>query len=305
MKQINSLCGSSETTRKTPFNFELFYKYGHAKHVPRISQSFLEWFIGFFEGDGTIYKAKTTYSKHRFSFRIVQKEKKIIYTLKETFGFGNISQEIRKSRVYWRWTVESKSGVEKIAYLLYGNLVLPARQKQYISWIQSGQQQLLFKQISLDRLKFVKNGISAQNAWLSGFIDAEGCFYAQFYEVKSNCFQLKQKMHLTQSIDGEQEQLLIFQQMLDLFQSKSKICVFKNSNEGKSYARVEFHSLKSQRLIIEYLALYKLKTQKYITYRRWWRVFLRRESKMHLTEKGRASLLRLVRNINNLNDLNG
>lgn len=43
---------SSETKGKaSTFNFDLFYAYGHASHVPRISEAFLEWFIGFFEGE--------------------------------------------------------------------------------------------------------------------------------------------------------------------------------------------------------------------------------------------------------------
>ena len=63
----NYNCESSETTRETSnFNFNDFYKYGHVKHVPRISEEFLEWFIGFFEGNGSLsYTENTFYNRTR------------------------------------------------------------------------------------------------------------------------------------------------------------------------------------------------------------------------------------------------
>ena len=53
MKNIENGLGSSETTREASlFDFRYFYKYGQSSHVPRISEAFLEWFVGFYEGDG-------------------------------------------------------------------------------------------------------------------------------------------------------------------------------------------------------------------------------------------------------------
>ena len=308
MNQKNLLFGSSETTRETPFHFDLFYKFGHAKHVPRISEAFLEWFLGFYEGDGSIYTAKTGYIKLRFSLQISQKEKQVISMLEYTFGFGNISSISKGTNVYWRWTLESKETIEKIAYLLYGNLVWPNRQNQYIAWIQAGQKQGLFQNISLSQLTWPspKSGISLQNGWLSGFIDAEGCFYAHLRETINPktgviCAQLNQKMTLTQKIDSpDQTEKLIFDQFLGILDSRSRIRIFSNHHNGESlYGRIEIGSLRSQKLVVEYLQIYKLRTQKYISYRRWWRVWLRRQEKAHLTVKSRKRLYRLIANINN------
>ena len=318
MNQKNLLCGSSETTRETPFNFDLFYKFGHAKHVPRISEDFLEWFLGFYEGDGSIYNAKTSYTKLRFSFRILQKEKQIIQKLHYTFGYGNISSEIKENGIYWRWTLESKQTIESIAYLLHGNLVWPEHQDRYMQWIQAGQKQGLFQNLSLNQLTWPspKSCISLQNGWLSGFIDAEGCFYAHLKETinpKTGAIsiQLNQKMTLTQKFHFDatqrhtfelydQPEKFIFDQFLDIFNSAAQIRVFSNHQNKKTiYGRVEIGSLSSQKLIVDYLQLYKLRTQKYIAYRRWWRVWLRRKAKIHLTVKGRKRLYRLIANINN------
>ena len=92
--QNNNNYGSSETTRKAPiFSFNLFYKYGHVKHVPRIEEPFLEWFIGFFEGDGSfsIDSDKTFSNRKRLYLTISQKEKSIIIKIAYTFGFGSVS----------------------------------------------------------------------------------------------------------------------------------------------------------------------------------------------------------------------
>ena len=301
------LFGSSETTRETPFNFDLFYKYGHAKHVPRIPESFLEWFIGFYEGDGSIYFTTITDKKKRFSFQITQKDRQLIEQFKYIFGYGNVSCESRETGIYWKWTLESKESVEKISYLFYGNLIWPYRQMQYSQWIRAGQEQGLFKQILLDQLVFrpPDQMISFQNAWFSGFIDAEGCFYAHLKETYSPktgniTIKLSQKFTLTQKQQTtDQSEIIIFQHILDLLQTPSKIIIFQNKTKNCFYARIEIWRLVNQKHLIDYLKVYKLKTQKYISYRRWWRVWLRRQEQAHLTHKGRKRLKRLISNINN------
>ena len=124
-----NLYGSSETIRKAPyFNFDDFYTYGHAKHVPRISETFLEWFIGFFEGDGSLgFSKKRFYTRlrkvkaykepvcERLYFHICQKERQIIEKIAYIFGFGGVSSFNKNGEVYWRWTLDSKNAIENIA----------------------------------------------------------------------------------------------------------------------------------------------------------------------------------------------
>ncbi len=292
--------GSSETKRKAPsFSTIDFYEYGHAPHVPRIPESFLEWFVGFFEGDGCIYsyydisnpKAK------RLKLEIAQKEKAIIVKLTYTFGFGNISSFEKKGRTYWRWKIESKNALERIAFLLSGNLILPKRQEQFLNWIDVGQQKGLF-QPPFNRNKPWTATPSFDNGWLSGFIDAEGGFYARFWQKSGKMsYGLAQKMTLTQldKAGGEEQ---VFLQILDLFESTKKVFQFKNHSCDSRYVRIELHSLQSQEFIVNYLLKYKLRTKKYIAFRRWWRVYLRRKNGVHLTEKGIRRMWRLVKSIN-------
>jgi LAGLIDADG endonuclease len=334
-------CGSSETIRKAPtFFFDDFYQYGHSEHVPRISENFLEWFIGFFEGDGYLgYTKKRTFERSRngkvytesaceqLRFSIVQKEKKIIEKIAYTFGLGRVSYFTKNKISYWQWTLESKTAIERMSFLLSGNLILKKRQQQFLEWIERGQKKGMF-QAPFDKNKPWSSEVGLNNGWLSGFIDAEGCFYAYFkltpvqkkrldglpfskkkwsnqhHELfkdlaRYKVLQLNQKMSITQYSTNQTNDT--FERIALLFEGK-KPYVFKNNTVQKStnysYVRIEFGRLSSQKRICDYLVHYPLQTMKHVSFRRWWRVYLRRKNGIHLTPKGTKRLYRLVKAIN-------
>ena len=191
MQNNNNNCESSETIRKAPyFNFEDFYKYGHAKHVPHIEESFLEWFIGFFEGDGYLGFSKNhvynrlinkkKYKKsvcERLKLSICQKERRVIEMIAFKFGFGSISSFKQNKTIYWQWNLENKVSIERIAFLLSGNLIIKERQKQFLKWVEVGEKKNMF-QFPFNKNKLYYSSISLDNCWLVGFIDSEGYFYA-------------------------------------------------------------------------------------------------------------------------------
>lgn len=333
--------GSSETIRKALyFDFNDFYKYGHAHHVPRIEESFLEWFIGFFEGDGFLGFSKKRFFNRkrngknyiepvceRLYLTICQKERRVIENIAYTFGFGSISNFKQGKNIYWRWSLDSKESIERISYLLSGNLILIKRQEQFLKWVELGQIKKNMFQFPFDKNKQWNSNIGLNNGWISGFIDAEGCFYANFsiprklkqqienlptmkkkwskkdyeifFEISKFKFTLKQKMSLTQI--STYENIELFKKILVLFEGKS-LYIFNNNQISKlnynEYVRIEFNSLVSHELIINYLTNYPLKTIKNISFKRWKRVYLRRKNGVHLSPKGTKRLYRLVNAIN-------
>ena len=304
----NNNCGSSETTRKAPyFNFEVFYNYGHAKHVPRIEESFLEWFIGFFEGDGSFStdSDKTFSNRKRLYLTISQKEKNIITKIAYEFGFGSVSYFTKNENTYWQWRISSKKGLEQIALLFFGNLILFKRRYQFLNWIKLGKQQGLFN-YSFNIDLNCNSYISLENAWLSGFIDAEGCFYANFSIKKLSNKILNPKFYqsfsLKQTIVNENDKNL-FNQILVLFESKSKVYIFYPKNRTK-YLSIQLNSQNSHQLLINYLFNYKLKTIKYISFLRWWRIYLLKTKNKelfiaeNLSEKSVKKIKRLIKAIN-------
>jgi len=72
-KESTSLVGSSETTCEGSFDFTSFWK-----HHKYIDPGWLQWFIGFTEGDGAILE-----SKGKLSFVIGQKDVGVLYHIQE------------------------------------------------------------------------------------------------------------------------------------------------------------------------------------------------------------------------------
>nr|YP_009367879.1 putative LAGLIDADG homing endonuclease [Hazenia capsulata]ARK14893.1 putative LAGLIDADG homing endonuclease [Hazenia capsulata] len=297
------LNGPSETTSKTSsFDFTDFYKYGQAEHVAHIPKEFLEWFVGFFEGDGSLSSFATLDKRDgrrgtRLRVEIGQKEKNILQLIQKTFGFGNLRIDRRKNTIYWRWTVDSQQAIERIAFLLSGNLILPKRQKQFLDWIEAGQRKGMFK--SFNRFKPWTSKISLQDSWLSGFIDAEGCFYAHYTDPKlpKTKGQLKQKITLTQK-DIEGGERKIFQEIIVLFNSKQKIYIFSNLNNPSVFVRIELTALHTQKVMIDYLTKYKLKTIKHISFCKWNFIYKYRQTKIYQSEKTLKKIRRLVSSLN-------
>ena len=220
----------------------------------------------------------------------------------------------KKKTIYWRWTLESREAIERIAYLFNGNLILPYRQNQFKQWVDKGKQRNLFSNLNVQP---IKAKVSLDNGWLSGFIDAEGCFYANFAKstflkglqknfLNSKTFETYcqskpysyQKMTLTQVYSPSTQSIFI--DISNQFFGTGQLRLFKNKNSNGSnqYVRIELGALKSQHKIITYLTRFPLKTIKRVSFRRWWRVNLRRTKGEHLSPKGVKRLYRLVKSIN-------
>lgn len=152
---------SSETISEKTFDFTLFNKYHK-----RIDNKWLEWFIGFTEGDGAILE-----SKGRLYFIITQKDVKVLYHIKDILGFGNVT--LNKVLGFGRFIVADNKNLQKLAYLFNGNLILDKRKKQLNLWLNTLNRKGLSAPIEL-----IDNQIelTLDSAWVSGFVDAEGCF---------------------------------------------------------------------------------------------------------------------------------
>lgn len=296
--------GSSETTREAPysvflektvtlvtcFNFQEYVSNSLPEHKKSLDSSFIEWFIGFSEGDGCFF-SRIEDNRVRLSFEIGQKDPQLIHKIRSTLGFGTVSSFTLKSEIYWRYKVEDKKGLQRLMHLFNGNLVLPKKYLQFQHWVTIG------KAICPPNFSFKLQRVivSLQTGWLAGFIEAEGCFYAAFrakyMKKKADLFEMSstfdssnltktlkqsewgfdQKFTLTQKdVYGE---LLVLQEIIMLFQSTGKWHLAKKPN----CYRIEFCSSKAHAILIDYLAQFPLLGLKKIAFRRWWRVYLQRQ----------------------------
>ncbi len=289
--------GSSETTREAPYTTEItkkivrqftFTSYISPEHKKNISFSFLEWFIGFSEGNG-YFCSRIANNNQRLSFEIIQKDAKLMYKIRTTLGFGKVSFFIRNNETYWKYSVEDKKGLQRIMLLFNGNLVLPKKYAQFIQWITLGQS-ICPKNFVLKK-QIVQ--VSLETGWLSGFIEAEGCFYAIFRLNLEN-YHFYQKLTLTQQdTHGE---FHILQEIAILLKETGTLHLTKKPN----YFKVSFNSLKSQAIIVFYINKFPLLGNKNIVFHRWWRIYLRRQNCKFklLTLKEKKKLKKLCSEIN-------
>lgn len=161
--------GSSETIRKTTFNFENFFIH----HTGNVPTSFFKWFVGFFKGHQSL-----SFDDHTdvINFVINQKEKRILSQIRSTLGFGQVTgpYQNKAENKYFRYVVISKENVDKILHILNGNLLLCKTNKRLISLLGTRNERSRKIIWYLGRLESIDY---TKTAWLSGYTDAEGCFF--------------------------------------------------------------------------------------------------------------------------------
>lgn len=158
----------------SPFNFNNFKilfkeRFSNLK-IPETS--FLEWFLGFSEGDGSFI----VNSRGTPIFVITQNTSdiQVLEYIKKTIGFGRV---IKQGSTTSRYIVEDKANITLIVAIFNGNLVFPLKQANFALFLEA---------FNLRSKKPVVSFISSvaiptlNDHWLAGFTDAEGCFTCSF-----------------------------------------------------------------------------------------------------------------------------
>jgi hypothetical protein len=244
--------GSSETIRKTAFNFSNYKeKLVSHKKSGKIDPAFLEWFVGFSEGD-----ASFIVSKGRLFFIINQKEEKVLHRIRTELGFGKVSTY----NTYSRFIVADRDNVERLIHLFNGNLVLHKTNHRFELWVQ--QWNLLSREEKRVTL-FSQNKLSSleNNGWLSGFTDADGCFNA--VQTKDSRHSLGWRLRLRFILDQKSEKDLL-EKVKNLFGSG----VISQRQEVDDMWRFTCTSILSHQVVTDYFNRHPLRTVKKVSFLR-------------------------------------
>lgn len=170
---------ASETIRVTSFNFSAFRQYYNTlfgNTGQHLSCNWLTWFIGFVEGDGAI---QTYGNGTRVRLVLTQKESAILYYIQKKLGIGIVKHFPQgtsgNKNDFYRWIVDNPSHILLLAFLFNSNLALTHRIQQLSLWVQP-----LNNRFGANTILLISPPVTVtlQDAWLSGFTDAEGCFNA-------------------------------------------------------------------------------------------------------------------------------
>jgi hypothetical protein len=278
---------SSETTCDITYNFDE-YSNLIPLHKKKINKKFLEWFIGFTEGDGSFIVFK-----NKVYFDITQnlQDIQVLYYIKKELGFGKIIIRNEKHKNVGVFYVSSKNNFTRLITIFNGNLSTNYKKKQFKIWLDTYNKQYNMNIVFNDKL--VKPNLSS--GWISGFSDAESCFTGR---VK-NCWssKLKRAPHLTFQIS--QKEFYIIKILRDLFLNKDNSDL-KNIKYDKSWDGWVFHcsSFTKLKIIKNYFFKYELKTKKSITFKKWCKIHNMVLNKKHLTLEGLNKIDLLTKEIN-------
>jgi hypothetical protein len=267
----------------------------------------LMWFIGFAEGDGCLYTDGI-----RLWFVATQAEASVLYRVRNILGFGSVRADFRprpmqanlsfvdpdspkrtfqanSDRYYYRLTISNREGIKKLIDLFNGRFVCQHRREQLSKWILVWNH-LYPKEYITELQSDAKPTLL--NAWLSGFLDAEGGFSISIAPRNSTSsmkpeakkFRVRPRVFCDQK--NEEEVLVAIARAF-----KAGRVSFRAGD--KTQFRWMIDTWKHVEKVKAYLSRYPLRTRKHLVFLRWLKVRQLVLRKEHLTDEGLQKIRKL------------
>ncbi len=229
---------------------------------------FAQYITGLIEGDGTIHVPKTVRSvKGTINYPSIQivfhlKDLPLALLIQKELGHGSLSK--KKGANAYIYTVNNLEGLILLVSLLNGNMKTNKIEALHrlIDWYNQ------YRNTTFEKKGFNTDSLTS-NAWLSGFIEADGHFSIRSTESgkypKIECkFELSQRRK-----DENQRDNFFLNKIAICFESLVKL--IRNDSNNPQY-RVRTTNLKGNLAVVDYLTIYPLFGTKYSDYKDWVRV---------------------------------
>jgi hypothetical protein len=274
----------------------LKYKYKPKKENNNIlNENFYYYLAGLIEGDGTIIvpklersiKGKLNYPSIQISFD--SRDFPLSLIIQQKLGFGSISKT--KGVNAYRLTINNYEGLISIVNGLNGKFKTVKINDFYLLIDFLNKR---FSNLNIIK-KEIDNSDLKSNAWLSGFIDADGHFFVRISKKSVSCgFELVQS-----SLDhNKRSKHDIMKKLSDSFNVNLRI-INKNYCGGNLQYGVRFTNIKPNLLLIDYLSNYTLFSSKYLNYKDYCEVVNIIKIKAHKTDEGLLRIFEIIKNMNN------
>jgi len=275
----------------TIFNLKHFYTLlPQHKNEKSISPQFLTWFIGFVEGDGSFQK--DGHLKITQSSTDVQ----ILYRIKTTMGFGTVRIQDRKSNTHcWITNMDQKCAA-RLTLLFNGNLITNHKLETFKTWVNYWKNKKNNQEyINLIGSDFILQDkpnpqlISLDNYWLSGFIDADGCWNISISKTQSKKNPAA-SVRLAVAAQNDSEWVINVSSVLNLGRKRSQ-----KNNINQCWVVQRRDQLD---IMISYIERFPHKTKKSISFNKFCKVRRRILKKEHYGN-GYEKMKNLASQINN------
>lgn len=244
--------------------------------MKQIDLKFISWFVGFSEGDGSIFRRQNS---PNLTLEISQhiKDSQVLYYIQSNLGFGRVYFPKNRPNIA-TYTITHQNELSIIL-----NLLLPhVHTQQFLSY--------------LDPMSLINTPpmggptpppkLTLQDGWLAGFIDAEGCFRIKF--ESNNTVKL--------IFELSQKELIVLEQIKVLFPSLKD-----NIRQDRENWVLSFSQLQARNDLIRYLTIHPLKSHKNVVFTKWVkasRIIETAKVQGNLTIQGKASLEKLSKGLN-------
>ena len=272
-----------------------YFKFSSDFVFPNVNSKFGHYLAGLIEGDGCIIVPKMERSvKGKINYPSIQiafdsKDFPLAMIIQKELGYGSISKT--KGVNSYRLTINNYEGLIIIAFLLNGKMRTPKINNLFllIDWLNNK-----FVNLNLEKKELDKSFLSS-NSWLSGFIDADGHFFANISKSTINCgFELVQSSVDKQGY-SKRDLMERLAQFLKVKLGKSKR---KKFPEYLEY-RVRTSNLDSNLILVNYLEEYPLFSSKYLNYKDWLLIINIIKVKNHKNDIGKSQILGIKIGMNN------
>lgn len=291
---------SSETTRETiyvdySFNVKNNLEFTIVNKYKKSYLFFLQWFIGFSEGNFSFTDIFSKYSNNLFHFELHKKDPKILYYIKNKLGFG----QIQKTNCFWIFIVLK----QKYLIYLFSLFDLPfIYTKNFSSFFEWMCETKIFQKIKiLGSLNPKQTIIQKESFWINGYLFAKLHFIV--YSISNLTLLNDYKTKIIQKISIlEKKNKFILNKLTKILNSNKLLPIIKQPNGYQ----LQINNFFSFQYLYFYLNTHipniKNEALKKIVLVRWWRIFLYQIEKIPLTDKGIRRLKKLIKNINTINN---
>ena len=277
------------------------YKNKKFKHAIYKNKLILgSYLAGLWEGDGCVLMKQQQHFKPTINITFHKNQGVFAEKLLQTFSIqckekvGSV--HYHKTRQACYLNIYSKEGLLNFINLVNGKLRTPKASQMdvVINW-------LIKQGVNIKKLPLCSAPIN-KDAWLTGFIDADGSFgirqtfKKEKIKQQTECeFILVQRMYYPKTGKSYFE---IFSKIADYFCVKLNTLKARNPKALDQY-RIKISSAKSKKILRAYLDIFPLLSSKYLDFKGWSEVDDLMIKKHHYTDDGAIKITKIKKAMNN------